>query len=118
MKHRILGAVFVSCGVVSSAGGVVVDNDYIMARGDANNDSTVDVADPTFILNYLFQGGPSPPCLNQADANNDGDVDQSDAVYLLDWLYDSGSPPPSPGPYNTTCAQDDSPFPGSSVTCP
>jgi hypothetical protein len=117
MQHRILGAVLVSCGVVSSAGGVVVDNDFILARGDADNNGTVNMADATFVVNYLLHGGPTPPCLNQADANNDGAVSQSDSVYLLNWLYGGGSPPPAPGPFNTTCAQDDSPFPGCAVTC-
>ena len=28
---------------------------------DANDSGTIDIADPVFLLNALFSGGPSPP---------------------------------------------------------
>jgi hypothetical protein len=90
----------------------LVDDERIIGRGDANSDDSVNLSDVTTITNYLYQGGPAPPCMNQADANNDGQVNISDAVYLLNWLYYGGSAPPSPGPYNTICTADDSPYPG------
>ena len=30
--------------------------------GDSNSDNVVDIADPVFLLNFLFQGGESPKC--------------------------------------------------------
>jgi hypothetical protein len=100
--------------------GLVPDDPrIILRRGDANNDQTVNLTDPTYINNYLYQGGPAPPCMNQADANNDGRVDLSDSIFLLNWLYQGGPPPPYPGPYNTQCTLDDEPYPGCNVDpCP
>jgi len=92
--------------------GIILIDSRLVMRGDANNSHAVDLADVMFINAYLFNGGPAPPCLNQADANNDGAVDNSDSVYLLSWLYQGGPAPPAPGPFNTTCAQDNTPYPG------
>ncbi len=38
--------------------------------------------------------------------------DTSDAIYILNWLCNGGPEPPSLGPYNTSCAADDLPYPG------
>jgi hypothetical protein len=65
-------------------------------RGDANRDGWVDHTDPIYILNYLYQGGPQPPCMDAADANDDGFVDGSDPGYLLAFLYQGGPAPPYP----------------------
>lgn len=78
-------------------------DDLIIARGDANHSGAVNVSDASFILNYLYQGGAAPPCLNEADANKDGIISSADASYLLNWLFSGGPAPPSPGPYNTSC---------------
>jgi hypothetical protein len=86
-----------------------------MMRGDANSDGVVDGADATCITNYLFLGGPAPPCMNQADADNSGAVDISDSIYILNWLFSGGPEPPYPGPSNTACTEDDEPFPGCEV---
>ena len=39
--------------------------------------------DAYFILNYLFNGGPKPKCMDSADFNDDGRVDISDAIGIL-----------------------------------
>ncbi len=70
MALVILGVVFVCIGL--SAG--IVDDSTIYFRGDANLDGSVNASDPIYISNWLFNGGPTPGCLNQADANNDGSV--------------------------------------------
>lgn len=91
----------------------------IFLRGDANNDKVVNVTDAISINNFLFSGGPEPPCMNQADANNSGIVDVADSVFLLNWLFSTGSEPPYPGPHNTRCTYDDVPYPGCKVSpCP
>ncbi len=74
------------------------------ARGDANNDSSVDIADPVFTLDYLFVAGPNFACFDAADANNDGQVNIADAIYTLSFLFVPGSPPP-PTPY-PGCGED------------
>jgi hypothetical protein len=72
-------------------------------RGDANADADppdkiVDLSDPIFILNYLFQGGPEPPCREAADADADGELNLTDGVYLLNYLFKAGPAPPHPFP--------------------
>jgi hypothetical protein len=87
-------------------------DERIMARGDANNDSSVDMSDALYINAYFYQGGPVPPCKNQADANDDGVLDGSDSIFILIWFFNNGAPPPAPGPYTHTCTTDDYPYPG------
>ena len=67
-------------------------------RGETNGDGKVDIGDVVFILQFLFEAGPAPVCLDGADANDDGRVDISDPVYLLFFLFDAGPPPPEPYP--------------------
>ena len=67
-------------------------------RGDANDDGEVDIADPVFILNQLFLGGPPANCETATDANDDGLRDLSDAIYLLGHQFLGGSSPPAPFP--------------------
>ena len=66
-------------------------------RGDANHDSTVNIADPIFILAALFSAGDLPSCLDAADANDDAKVDIADPVTILSVLFAGlGSPLPAP----------------------
>lgn len=67
-------------------------------RGDANGDRRNDVADPVFVLSYLFLGGTSL-CLDAMDADDDGEINITDAITLLDWLFRGGPAPPTPGPF-------------------
>ena len=113
MRTSLSAAVALTlCMAGPGAQALIWDEQIIMRRGDANNDGTVDVSDAVYINSYLFQGGPTPPCMNQADANDSGAVDLSDSVFLYQWLYNGGPAPPSPGPYNTQCTIDESPYPG------
>ena len=68
-------------------------------RGDANADSGVpNITDGIFILNFLFLGGPAPPCDDAADTNDDGSHNITDGIYLLNYLFLGGPAPPAPGP--------------------
>jgi hypothetical protein len=68
-------------------------------RGNANNDSTVDISDAVGILNDLFLGIPSTaPCRDALDTNDSGAVDISDAVYLLSFLFQGGAKVKEPYP--------------------
>ncbi len=81
-------------------------DDDIWGRGDANNDGTVNLSDPIYITDWLYRGGPVPPCKNGADANDDGAINLADVTYLNNWLFNGGPPPPSPGSYNPYCMPD------------
>ena len=67
-------------------------------RGNANNDDRVNIADPVYMLNYLFVKGPTPPCLDSADVNDDGHVDIADPIKLVQYLFLEGDEPPPPFP--------------------
>src|SRR5262249_6174650 len=72
-------------------------------RGDPNQDGKHSVTDPVFLLRFLFQGGPAPPCAESADAQNDGKLDLADAIWLLKYIFLSGPPPAPPGPVSAPC---------------
>ncbi len=65
-------------------------------RGDTNADADTNITDGIFVLNFLFNGGPTPTCMDAADANDDGDVNISDGVWILNFLFTGGGPPPPP----------------------
>ena len=71
-------------------------------RGDCNGDGEAPgtPTDTLFMLNFLFQGGPTPPCLAACDANGDGNFSgkPTDAIYLLNFLFLGGATPPPPHP--------------------
>ena len=77
--------------------GPLVGQDAPFVRGDANGDGTQNIADPVFMLDFLFGLGISI-CMDAMDANDDGVVDIADPVYELAFLFSSGSPPPAPFP--------------------
>ena len=65
-------------------------------RGDANQDRTIDLADPIYVLNVLFNGAGPAHCLDACDANDSGHVNIGDAVFLLAYLFQHGNSPREP----------------------
>jgi hypothetical protein len=65
-------------------------------RGDVNGSGNPapNVADLTYLVDYLFRGGPAPPCYEEGDVNGDGDINIADLTYLVDFLFRGGPPPP------------------------
>jgi hypothetical protein len=63
-------------------------------RGDANASGTVEPGDVVYLINYLFQNGPSPNPYASGDCNCDGEVGPGDVVYLINYLF-RGGPAPS-----------------------
>lgn len=78
--------------------GDLCDYRFEFIRGDANNDRKVNIADPIFILNYLFKSGEKPVCEDAADVNDDGKIDIADPIYLLNYLFKGGPEPKPPFP--------------------
>jgi hypothetical protein len=66
-------------------------------RGDANADGGVNIADASFLLNFLFLGGREPTCFDSLDGNDDGTGNIADASYILNFLFLGGRdiPPPN-----------------------
>lgn len=65
-------------------------------RGDANNNSSVDISDAIGILSFLFLGTFEPTCPDALDVGDDGKIDISDPVRLLGFLFTGAQPPPPP----------------------
>ena len=65
-------------------------------RGDVNADEMINIADPIFILSFIFSGGDAPSCHDAADANDDGIENIADAITALSYIFSGGKPPPKP----------------------
>ena len=79
-----------SCEVMTSCIGTRGNVDGLL------NDE-VNVADLTYLVAFLFTGGPPPPSFEEADVDADGDVVITDLTYLVSYLF-SGGPEPAPCP--------------------
>ena len=69
--------------------------------GDASNNMLVNILDVTFLIGYLYRGGPAPPCMPEGDANGDGRINILDINRIIGYLYMMGGPPvcgPDPWP--------------------
>jgi len=76
-------------------------------RGDSNASGDLNITDGVFVLNYLFLGGPEPPCQDAADSDDNGQLNITDGVRILNYLFLGGPAPPAPGP--DTCGSDPTP---------
>lgn len=54
------------------------------------------MSDITFLVDYLFNSGSTPPCPPEGDADASGSVNVSDLSYLVNYLFKSGPPPLCP----------------------
>jgi hypothetical protein len=71
--------------------------DCCVLRGDADGSGAINVADPTYLTNWIFFGGPNPPCFDEGDADGSGAINVADPTYLTNWIFFSGpAPPPCP----------------------
>ena len=98
-----------NCPDVVNAGQGDFDGDGVgdacccLDRGNADNEvvagEPIDIADLTFIVAYLFTGGPAPPCpeAGNVDALTGpyDPVDVSDLTYLIAYLFTGGPAPPA-----------------------
>ena len=68
-------------------------------RGNVDYDpgDAVDISDLVYLVDYMFNDGPPPPCRDEADINGDCVIDISDLVWLVDYMF-TGGPPPVPCP--------------------
>lgn len=61
--------------------------------GDSNGDNSLNIADPVYLLNYLYRGASSAPAGSRPDANCDGVVSLSDAIVLIEYFFLDGEAP-------------------------
>ena len=63
-------------------------------RGDTNNDNNLNILDLTFLVDFIFRGGPPAECPEEADVNNDGSPSSIlDLTYLVDFIFRGGQTP-------------------------
>ncbi len=71
------------------------------ADGLTGSGGEVDVADLTYLVAYLFMGGPEPPCIDEGNVDGlvsaGGPIDVADLTYLVAYLF-LGGPAPAPCP--------------------
>lgn len=70
-----------------------------LTRGDvdhAGGPSPIDIADLVYLVDFMFSGGPIPPCTDEGDIDGVGEapIDISDLVYLVDFMFVGGAAPP------------------------
>jgi Thrombospondin type 3 repeat/Dockerin type I domain len=63
--------------------------------GDANGSGIINIQDITYIINYLYKGGPAPIPYRicSGDANGTCNVNIQDITYLINFLYKGGANP-------------------------
>ncbi len=61
--------------------------------GDVNDDSSINIGDAIFLVNYIFRSGTSPEPIESGDANCDESINIADVVYLINYIF-SGGPAP------------------------
>ena len=68
-------------------------------RGDVNHDGApnIDISDLVYLVDYMFTGGPPPPCMEEGNVNGIDSIDISDLVYLVDFAFTGGPAPPPCG---------------------
>jgi len=64
--------------------------------GDVNDDGSINLADASYLANYLFSGGPPPSYMDSGDVNGDGLINLADLSYLMNYLVGGGPPPDCP----------------------
>ena len=64
-------------------------------RGDVNGDGNeADILDLTYLVDFIFRGGPGPPCPAEADTNSDDTpANILDLTFLVDFIFRGGVPP-------------------------
>jgi hypothetical protein len=64
-----------------------------LERGNVDGLPGVNVADVTYLVDYLFFSGPAPDPLEAGDVNCSGGINVMDLTYLVDYLFGGGPPP-------------------------
>ncbi len=66
-------------------------------RGNTDGEGGINVADLTYLADYLFFEGLSPSCPEEGDVDVDSGINVADLTYLVEFLFFAG-PPPQPCP--------------------
>ncbi len=75
------------------SGALEVPSSCCLVAGDANSDFLANIADVTFMIARIFNGGPGPLCNDQADANGDNSFNISDVTFMIARIFGGGPAP-------------------------
>jgi len=64
--------------------------------GDVDCNCNYNLLDITYLVNYLYKGGPAPTCEMGYDINADGACNVLDISHIVNYLYKGGVPPGTP----------------------
>ncbi len=100
-KDEVRAGIKWYCGHISPEDCGCCNGDGLRGNADGITGAggEVDVADLTYLVAYLFLGGPAPPCLDEGNVDGitgaGGPVDVADLTYLVAYLF-LGGPAPAP----------------------
>lgn len=61
--------------------------------GDVNKNGIVNIQDITYLINYLYKGGPAPNPKASGNVTGNNVINIQDITYLINYLYKSGPAP-------------------------
>lgn len=81
--------------VPDGAPDMCIDPGCCLTRGNVNGsgDQLIDISDLTYLVAFMFGGGPAPPCTDEADVNGDSLQDISDLTFLVAYMFGGGPAP-------------------------
>jgi hypothetical protein len=73
--------------------------------GDANGNTVINILDITYLINYVYKGGPAPTpyALCSGDPTGNCTINILDITYLISYLYKGGPPPVACEQWLTNC---------------
>jgi len=64
--------------------------------GDVDGSGSVNILDVTYLIDYLYKGGPASQPIEASDVNSSGGVNLLDVTYIISYLYKGGPDPDCP----------------------
>ncbi|HSG99487.1 MAG TPA: hypothetical protein VLB27_05530, partial [candidate division Zixibacteria bacterium] len=61
--------------------------------GDADDGGSLNIGDATYLIQFIFSGGPAPPCQDAADADGGNSLNIGDVTYILQFIFAGGPAP-------------------------
>ena len=69
------------------------ENPNFYVCGDADGSETINILDVSYLVNYIYKGGPAPVPEESGDADGSGTINILDATHLINYLYKNGPEP-------------------------
>ena len=62
---------------------------------DGDSDDIIEITDLIYLVQFMFQDGPEPPCMKEANVNGGifGEIDIEDLIMLVNYMFQDGPEP-------------------------